>query len=210
MVNDKALAEAFYNAIIFQSEDSIALMNENKAELRKKNVFLVRGAYMATALDADMLYNALTGFYFETDKEISNIATRGVKDLVRFLNDSELCYAVTYSNDLCFNVSKYISYFTDKNVPEDIYLSFDDESEEEPNIDGIIFQKDMADALELLYIELSDGYVYVKDFSAIANLASTPRGFSKRLDEISANLAKEEEKEEYELGEKVKLRVILD
>ena len=204
MVNDKALAEAFYNAIIFQSEDSVALMNESKAELRKKNVFLVRGAYMATALDADMLYNALTGFYFETDKEISNIATRGVKDLVRFLNDGELCYAVTYSNDLCFNVSKYISYFTDKNVPEDIYLSFDDESEEEPNIDGIIFQKDMADALEL-----SDGYVYVKDFSAIANLASTPRGFSKRLDEISASLAKEEEKEE-ELTEKVKLRVIFD
>ena len=67
----------------------------------------------------------------------------------------------------------------------------------------------MAEAMELLYIELSDGYVYVKDFSAIANLASTPRGFSKKLDEISANLAKQEEKEE-ELTEKVKLRVILD
>ena len=206
MVDNQALAEHLYNTIVFQSSDSLELVKECESELKKKNNFLVRGSYSATAMDANMLYNAITGFHFDPISELC-ITTRLVKDLVRFLDDSELCYAVAYSEEVCFNASRYISYFLDKKVPSDIYLKLEEDGEQEPHIEGFIFQKETADMLSLGYSELNDNFVYVRDYSLLRDIAPTPRGFSKKVDELTTCISTQKREDLPETG---RIKIIFD
>lgn len=205
MVDNNILCEAFYKAVLFQNDESFKLIDDHKNELRKKNNFLVRGSYSATPMDADTLYNAITGFHFESIENF-RISTREVKDLTRFLSEDELCYAITYSEEVCFNASRFISYFSEKRVPNDIYLKISG-GESESHIEGFIFQKDMADALNLGYTELNDNLVYVKDYSLLRDIAPTPRGFSRKLDELDTLIGTKKMETLHEVG---RVKIVLD